>query len=86
MSLTVIYPSLSQQEEQKRLDRVLDQALAGREIRRIRRAEDLSQLQGERLLFALPLDEAGQNLEYYRMLSRCAGSPSCWRGAPVASL
>ena len=80
MSLTVIYPSLSQQEEQKRLDRVLDQALAGREIRRIHRAENLSQLQGERLLFALPLDEAGQNLEYYRMLSRLRREPGLLEG------
>ena len=80
MSLTVIYPSLSQREEQKRLDRILDQALAGREIRLIRRAEDLSQLQGERLLFALPLDEAGQNLEYYRMLSRLRREPELLEG------
>ena len=63
MSLTVLYPTLPNTVDQDRLDRVLDRALAGREVRLVRRAEDLSQLQGERILFALSLDEAGQNFE-----------------------
>ena len=77
MSLTVLYPTLPNTVDQARLDRVLDRALAGRQVRLIRRSEDLSQLQGERILFALSLDEAGQNFEYYRMLARLrpAGPP-----------
>ena len=80
MSLTVLYPTLPNTVDQARLDRVLDRALAGREVRLVRRAEDLSQLQGERILFALPLDEAGQNFEYYRILSRLRREPELLEG------
>ena len=80
MSLTVLYPTLPNTVDQDRLDRVLDRALAGREVRLVRRAEDLSQLQGERILFALSLDEAGQNFEYYRMLSQLRREPELLEG------
>ena len=70
MSLTVYYPSLDDPARQARLDRVLSQALAGREVQIIRRAEDLDRREYDRILFALPLDEAGQNFEYFRMLAR----------------
>lgn len=70
MSLTVLYPSLSHKAEQARLDRVLDQALAGRTCRVVSRVDELDGLAGEKLLLALPLDEAGLNLEYIAMLSR----------------
>ena len=70
MSLTVYYPSLDDPARQARLDRVLSQALAGREVQIIRRAEDLDRRRFPRILFALPLDEAGQNFEYFRMLAR----------------
>lgn len=70
MSLTVYYPSLDDPARQARLDRVLSQALAGREVQVIRRAEDLDRREYDRILFALPLDEAGQNFEYFRMLAR----------------
>ena len=80
MSLTVLYPTLPNTVDQARLDRVLDRALAGRQVRLIRRSEDLSQLQGERILFALSLDEAGQNFEYYRMLARLRREPELLEG------
>ena len=80
MSLTVLYPTLPNTVDQARLDWVLDRALAGREVRLVRRAEDLSQLQGERILFALSLDEAGQNFEYYRMLARLRREPELLEG------
>ena len=70
MSLTVYSPSLDDPAQQARLDRVLSQALAGREVQIIRRAEDLDLRRFPRILFALPLDEAGQNFEYFRMLAR----------------
>ena len=60
MSLTVYYPSLDGPARQARLDRV----------QMIRRAEDLDRRRYPRILFALPLDEAGQNFEYFRMLAR----------------
>ena len=70
MSLTVFYPSLDDSAQQARLDRVLDRALLGREVQVIHQTEDLDQRRYSRILFALPLDEAGQNNEYQRMLGR----------------
>ena len=70
MSLTVYYPSLDDPARQARLDQVLSRALAGREVQIIRRAEDLDRRRSPRILFALPLDEAGQNFAYFRMLAR----------------
>ena len=63
MSRTVYYPSRDGPARQSRLDRVLSRALAGREVQVIRRAEDLDRRRYPRILFALPLDEAGQNFE-----------------------
>ena len=80
MSLTVYYPSLDDPARQARLDRVLDRALAGREVQVLCRAEDLPRRKYARLLFALPLDEAGQNLEYLRMLGRLRREPDLLEG------
>ena len=84
MSLTVYYPSLDDPARQARLDRVLSQALAGREVQIIRRAEDLDRRRFPRILFALPLDEAGQNFAYFTCWPACAGRQTCWRAAPAA--
>ena len=70
MSLTVFYPSLDDSAQQARLDRVLDRALLGREVQVIHQTEDLDQRRYSRILFALPLDEAGQNNDYQRMQGR----------------
>lgn len=80
MSLTVYYPSLDDPARQARLDRVLDRALAGREVQVLCRAEDLPRRKYARLLFALPLDEAGQNLEYLRMLGLLRREPDLLEG------
>lgn len=80
MSLTVYYPSLDDPARHARLDRVLDRALAGREVQVLCRAEDLPRRKYARLLFALPLDEAGQNLEYLRMLGRLRREPDLLEG------
>ena len=58
MSLTVYYPPLEDQAGQSRLERILDRALAGREVQVLPRAEDLKQRRYSRILFALPLDRA----------------------------
>ena len=79
MSLTVYYPPL-ESPEGRRLDRVLERALAGRETQLLRRAEELSQRRHSRVLFALPLDGAGQNLEYFRMLGRLRREPDLLAG------
>ena len=70
MVLNVCVPPLEDQERQSRLDQVLSCALAYREVRVVRRAEELELRPGGRLLFALALDGAGQNSEYQRMLAR----------------
>jgi len=53
-----------------RLDTVLAHALTCRPVRTVRRAEELDGLQGQKLLFALPLGDTGTNVEYVRMLAR----------------
>ena len=80
MSLTVYYPPLDEPQRQSRLDCVLARALASREVQLLRRAEELCQRRYNRVLFALPLDEAGQNLEYQRMLGRLRREPDLLAG------
>ena len=80
MSLTVYYPSLDAPARQSRLDQVLETALAGHEVQILRRAEDLGRRSHDRILFALPLDEAGQNMEYVRMLARLRRAPALLEG------
>ena len=70
MSLVLIHPAPDAGWAGQRLDGVLRHALAGREVRAVRRAEELSGLEGQRLLLALPLGDTGVNLEYMRMLAR----------------
>ena len=70
MSIILIHPYPGRPEADVRLSGILSHALADREGRTIRTAEELDLRPGDRVLFALALDGAGQNLEYYRMLSR----------------
>ena len=70
MSITLIYPAADSGWAGQRLDNILRRALAGREVRVLRTAEELTGLRGKRLLFALPLGDTGVNLEYMRMLVR----------------
>lgn len=80
MPLTILYPSLEEPAAQARLDRVLGTALAGQRCRMLHRAEELEHLENSRLLLALPLDEAGLNFEYQRMLSRLRREPGLLKG------
>lgn len=80
MSLVVIHPAPDAAWADMRLEGVLRYALEGQETRTVRRAEELDGLAGETLLFALPLGEAGINLEYTRMLLRLRTSPNLLRG------
>lgn len=70
MSLILIYPSADDPQDNQRLDEVLAHALAGVEHRTVTHAAELSGLQGQTLLFAVPLGEYGVNLEYVSMLRR----------------
>ena len=80
MSITLIHPAPDSGWAGQRLDGILRQALARREVRTVRTAEELVSLKGQRLLFALALGEAGTNLEYVRMLARLRKEPGLLEG------
>lgn len=80
MSITLIHPAPDAGWAGQRLDGVLKHALAGREVRTVRTAEELSGLEGQRLLLALPLGDAGVNLAYTHMLARLRQEPESLRG------
>lgn len=80
MSITLIYPTPDSSWAGRRLDGILRQALAGREVRVLRRAEELGGLEGRRLLLALALGDTGINLEYIRMLLRLRREPELLKG------
>ena len=84
MSLVVIHPTPDAAWADMRLEGVLRYALEGREVRVIRRAEELDGLSGEKLLFAVPLGDAGINLEYTRMLFRLRTQPHLLQGCTAA--
>ena len=80
MSLTVIYPIPDVGWADQRLNGILKHALAGRQVRVLRRAEELEGLAGQKLLFALPLGDTGTNLEYVKMLSLLRRRPKLLEG------
>jgi multimeric flavodoxin WrbA len=86
MSLIVIHPSADDGRFDLRLTAVLAQALEGIEYRQIDRAEQLRDLKGQRLLFAVPLGEYGVNVEYLRLLRRLRGEPELLEGCTAGLL
>ena len=81
MSLVLIHPAPDEGWADMRLAGVLSHALAGRQVRVIRRAEELKDLTGQRLLFAAALGEYGVNLELTRILSALRRTPNLLDGA-----
>ena len=84
MSLVVIHPTPDAAWADMRLQGVLRYALEDREVRLLRRAEELDGLSGQTLLFAVPLGEAGINLEYTRMLLQLRTRPHLLQGCTAA--
>ena len=80
MSLILIYPTADNAQDNRRLDEVLSHALAGVEHRTVKTTAELSGLQGQTLLFAVPLGEFGVNLEYISMLRRLRAQPDLLEG------
>ncbi len=80
MALVLISPPADSGWAGQRLDGVLSRALAGRQVRRVRTAAELSGLQNQRILLALPLGDTGVNLEYMRMLARLRKEPGLLAG------
>ena len=80
MSITLIYPAPDSDGAGRRLNDVLRRALDGYEVRVLRRAEELSGLEGQRLLLALDLGDTGINMEYIRLLSRLRKEPGSLEG------
>ncbi len=70
MSLVVIHPVPDSGWADMRLEHILSGGLKGVEHRVIRWAEDLGELRGHQVLFAIPLGQFGINLEYIAMLRR----------------
>lgn len=86
MSLTVIHPDADHGWTDMRLDGMLRRALAGREVTILRRAEELKDLRGKKLLFAMALGDYGVNLEYQRMLERLRAQPGMLEGCTAGIL
>ena len=80
MSLTVIHPIPDVGWADQRLNGILKHALEGRQVRVLRRAEELEGLAGQKLLFALPLGDTGTNLEYVKILSLLRRRPKLLEG------
>ena len=80
MSLVLIHPTPDVGWADLRLEGILRHALDGRQVRTIRRAEELHGLAGQKLLFALPLGDTGTNLESVKMLARLRREPALLAG------
>lgn len=80
MSLTVIYPRLESQEDNRRLDQILASALTDKGAYTLHHAEDMDNLAGKRLLFAIPVGHLGINPEYQRMLLHIRSHPDLFTG------
>ena len=80
MSLVLIHPAPDSGWAGQRLDDILKRALAGREVRTIRTAQEMVGLKGQRLILALPLGDTGVNIEYMRMLARLRKEPDLLSG------
>lgn len=80
MSLILISPAPDAGWADQRLAGVLRHALAGYEVRTLRRAEELTPLHGQALLFAVPLGGLGINLEYVKLLARLRQEPALLAG------
>lgn len=84
MSLTLIYPRLEAQEDNRRLEHVLANATQGIQLHTVSRAEELDVLPGNHLLFAIPVGQYGVNPEYQRMLLRIRSHPHLFEGRTAA--
>ena len=80
LSLIIIQPHPEQEWASIRMENVLRTALAVVTHRTVRTAEELSNLEGEKLLFAVALGDTGVNLEYMRILARLRREPELLRG------
>ena len=80
MSLVLIHPIPQEGADDLRLSSVLSHALDGVDYREVTRADELSGLEGHAILFAVPLDRYGINLEYVAMLRRLRQDPALLEG------
>ena len=82
--LLLICPDCPGAGPNDRMRSVLERALEGVPYDTVTRAAQLQPVHGRRVLFALPLDEAGMNLEFYAMLHRIRSTPSFFRDSVAA--
>ena len=82
--LLLICPDCPGAGPNDRMRSVLERALEGVPYDTVTRAAQLQPVHGRRVLFALPLDEAGMNLEFYAMLHRIRSTPGFFRDSVAA--
>ncbi len=84
MSITVIYPRPDDPADMKRLDKVLYGQLFDVDYQTIHDMSALDGLQGQQLLFAVPLGKYGINSEYSRLLLTLRTHPDLFEGCTSA--
>ena len=82
MSIILIHPYPGRPEADVRLSGILSHALADREGRTIRTAEELDLRPGDRVLFAWPWTGRDRIWSITACSPGCGGSRTCWRDAP----
>lgn len=70
MSIVLIKPQADNADSERRLNSVLDAALCGTQYITITRADQLKDICGKRLIFAIDISDDGINSEYIKMLSK----------------
>ena len=84
MQITVIYPCSDDPADMKRLDKVLYGQLFDVKYQTIHDMSALDGLQGQHLLFAVPLGKYGINSEYARLLLQLRSKPDLFEGCTSA--
>ena len=80
MSIVVIKPIDSRLSDSLRLDAVLNFALENINYKTINTADQLKDISGKKLLFAIDLGDDGINLEYIKILSKIRSNIDIFNG------
>ena len=84
MELLVIRPPADETQDDERLSAVLRDALSDLPHRTLTNMDDLPDLRGRRLLFAVALGQYGVNAAYLRLLRRLRAEPDILDGCTAA--
>ncbi len=84
MSIVLIKPKADDPASEKRLDSVIDAALSGQQYKVISYANELSNINGQKLIFAIAISDDGINSEYIKMLSKIRRDKKLLSGCTAA--